>query len=412
KLLDLAKNENNTFVLNFQLSPEGTNLEEIVIEAGEDPSYPIMRQVIKNKKFNDKRRLPQFEYESYVKIEIDIDNTTGRFAKRKIVQKVQQAIDTLGGLTGEDGEPLIPLFLSETISKFYYRNNPERVKEEVIKNKIEGVGLGPNTPLNQILGSSFQEYNFYKNWMKVLEKDFVSPLADGWRLYYEYYLADSMMIDGRFCYKIEVYPKSEQDLSFEGLIWIDKETHALKQIDVKVGKAANVNFVEKIKIQQAYQPTEKGPWIPIKTRVLIDIAEISENSAGLIAKFYVSNKDIELDTPHKLNFFKEPLVIDSESKISDAEYWEKKRHDPLSESELRTYELIDTIKQIPVVRTYSSIINVLSSGYYTLGPIDFGNYLFTYASNDLEGLRFRLGLRTNTSFSRKVEFKGYLAYGT
>ena len=412
KLVDPASKDDNVYILNFQLASENTKLSEIVINAGEDPSYPIMRKVIKNKKKNDKRRLDFYEYESYTKVELDIDNVTEKFGKRKIIQKVQNAIDEVGGLTGEDGESLIPLFLSETISRFYFRGSPERRKEQVIKTKIDGVGIGNNSSLSQILGSSFQEYNFYKNWMKILEKDFVSPLADGWKTYYDYYLADSMNIGEHFCYKIEVYPKRDQDLAFEGVIWIDKETYALKQIDAKVGKVANINFIEKIKIQQELSPSAEGAWLPYKTRVLIDIAQLTEKSAGILAKFYVSNEKIEVGKKYPLKFYNQPLVVNQDANRFDDQYWAKTRHDSLTPAEIKTYELIDTINQVPVVKTYSEILNIVSTGYYTVGPIDIGNYLFTYAFNNVEGQRFRLGGRTNTKFSEKFELKGYAAYGT
>ncbi|NJO00654.1 MAG: hypothetical protein HC880_02245 [Bacteroidia bacterium] len=149
-------------ILNFQLTSESRQLEELVIKAGEDPSYPIMRKVLENKNNNDKRALPAFEYESYVKIELDVDHITEKFGKRRIIQKVQAAIDSSGGLTGEDGKPLIPIFLSETISRVFYQSNPERTKERILKTKIEGVGLDNDSPVSQLIGASFQEYNFYK----------------------------------------------------------------------------------------------------------------------------------------------------------------------------------------------------------------------------------------------------------
>jgi hypothetical protein len=78
---------------------------------------------------------------------------------------------------------------------------------------------------------------------------------------------------------------------------------------------------------------------------------------------------------------------------------------------MRTYAIIDTIKQIPLIKTYTEIIKIVSSGYKTVGKIDFGNLAFTYAFNDIEGHRYRFGMRTNDKFSRWFEFSGYGAYG-
>ncbi len=408
----LAQKDNNVYILNFQLEEDIKEIETVLIKAGEDPSFPIMRKLLDNKDKNDKRRLNEYEYDSYVKVEVDMDNISDKFSKRKVMRQVKGAVDSLGGFNNEEGKPLLPLFLSETISKFYYQKSPERSKETVIKTKVEGVGFGDDSPITQILGNTFQEYNFYQNWMRVLGKDFVSPLADSWKTHYNYFLADTNVRMGdNTCYQIEVVPRRKADLAFEGVIWVDKSTYALKQIDVAVTKEANINFVEKIKIQQELKQTSEGAWLPAKTRVLVDIAELTSNSAGFLAKFYISSKNVVMGKKYPTKFFRQAIEMDPEAKFSDDEYWIKNRHDSLTPAEIKTLKLIDTIQHVPMVKTYTNIIKILSSGYITMGPIDFGNYAFTYAFNDIEGHRYRVGMRTNEKFSRFMELKGYAAYG-
>src|SRR5688572_28774513 len=46
-----------TQTVNFQLEEDAVNLQEIVVFAGENPAYPIMRQVVKRKSDHDKRQL-------------------------------------------------------------------------------------------------------------------------------------------------------------------------------------------------------------------------------------------------------------------------------------------------------------------------------------------------------------------
>lgn len=407
--VDQTKKEQS---INFQLKPENTKLEAVEFVARENPSWAIMRKVIKNKRKNDKRRLSQFEYESYTKVEFDIDNVSKGLAKRKAVKKVLKEIENISKLNGDDGKPLIPVFLSETISKYYYRSNPKKTKEHVLKSKITGVGIEDGSIVSQLIGASFQEYNFYKNWMRIAKKDFVSPLADGWRLHYRYYLMDSVQLGRHYCYKIDIVPKGKHSLAFEGTIWIDKATYALKQADVKVGKKANINFLEKIKIQQTLEPTSSGAWLPAKTRVLVDIAELTNSTAGLIAKFYVSNKDFNIRTTHPARFYRDEIQVAEDYKLHDDSFWVQNRHDSLTVAEKQTYAMIGNIKKLPVVKNWVGLISVLSTGHKSLGPIDIGNYVFAYARNRHEGHRFRLGFRTNGKFSKKIGLNGYLAYGS
>ena len=52
------------------------------------------------------------------------------------------------------------------------------------------------------------------------------------------------------------------------------------------------------------------------------------------------------------------------------------------------------------------------TGYVKVGKFDVGPASTTYAYNPVEGSRFRLGARTNSSFSKKWVLDGYAAYGT
>lgn len=399
-------------VINFQLEEEVASLQEIVFEAGENPAFQILRNVVRNKSINDKRKLSAYEYDTYTKIEVDVDNMTDKFRKRKIVRKITQVLDSVDRIAGEDGKPILPLFISESVSRFYYRDNPALKTENILHSKINGVGIEDGSLVTQLIGSSFQEYNFYQNWLTILQKEFVSPIADGWRLYYEYDLTDSMTVDGDYCYRLDFFPKSAQDLAFSGTMWITKKEFALKQVDATVGKQANINFIEKIRIQQELEAVEGEAWIPIKNRVLIDVGELTNFSAGMLAKFYTSNKNIIVNKPYKNSFYEHPIVMAEDARMNEQEeFWDSLRHEPLSSTEKSVYKMIDTLQNIPVVRTYTDIIKVAIDGYYKIGKVKVGPYLGLVAWNNIEGFRVQGGFETNAKFSQRWVLKGQLGYG-
>lgn len=399
-------------LINVQLEEDITKLQEIVINAGENPAFEILRNVVRNKNRNDKRKLTAYEYDTYTKIEIDADHLTEEFRKRKVIQKITQVLDSVERLAGEDGQPILPIFITESVSKLYYRDNPSLKKELILKSKINGVGMEDGTMITQFIGSSFQEYNFYQNWLNIATKEFVSPIADGWRLYYEYDLTDSLFIGNDFCYRLDFFPKSEQELAFRGTIWISKNEFALKQVDASVSKQANLNFIEKIRIQQELAITDLGPWIPIKNRVLIDIGEISPNSAGMLAKFYTSNKNFVVNKPYDAAFYERPIQMAEDARMYEEEkYWDTLRHEPLSEAEKNVYRMIDTLRDIPVVKTYTDIIKAVVDGYIEYGKLEIGPYLGFVAWNNIEGLRLQFGFKTNMKFSKKWIYGWHAGYG-
>lgn len=399
-------------VLNFQLNEAGLELSEVVIKPGENPAWPILRNVVEHKMYNDKRSLISYEYEAYTKLEVDIDKLSDKFKKKKIIRKIQNVIDSIGKVAGEDGNPILPFFISETISKYYYNKSPQLRKEQIEKTKISGLGVDEGEVVSQMIGSSFQEYNFYENWLNIVGKDFVSPIADGWKIYYDYLLEDSTFTGGDWIYRIDISPKRPQDLAFRGSIWINRSDWALIRVDLSIPKEANLNFIDKIKVQQELARTTSGAYLPVKNRITIDIANINKNWAGMIAKSYTSAKNIIVNRPMHPSFFQKPIEIaDDFGKGNDA-YWNSHRHDTLSLTERNIFRMIDTVKKIPAVKTYVEIVNILVNGNKRIGMIDYGPYLYTYGWNNVEGNRFRLGVITNPEFSRRYVLSGWLAYGT
>ncbi len=400
-------------IINFQVNPEATSLTDFVITAGkvENPAFEVLRKVMDNKNINDKRRLAAYEFDSYNKIEIDVDNISEKLRQKKFMQKITAVLDSIEIIAGEDGKPILPVFISESLSKFYYRSDPRLSKEEVQKTKITGIGMEDGSLISQVIGSSFQQYNFYQNRMNIVEREFASPISDGWRILYDYELSDSVYIGDDFCYLLDFKPKNDQELAFVGKMWITKENYALKQIDATVQRSANLNFIEKIKIQQELEKTEVGAWLPVKSRVLIDVAEITNKSAGFLSKFYTSNKNIRVTEPRDTKFFERAIELAEDARELDEGFWEENRHDKLTATEVNVISMIDSLKNIRIVKTGTELLKTFARGYVEVGQLDLGPWPFLAGYNDVEGWRLRIGGRTNEHFSKKWQFNGYTAYG-
>jgi hypothetical protein len=401
-------------VVDIQLTPAVLQLREVKIFAGENPAYAIMRKVVANRKQNNADHLDAYEYESYNKIQIDMDNLSEKFRNRKSVKKMTGIVDQYDEVRGENGETIIPIFISESLSNVYYRKDPKKKKEIIHKTKVSGVGLTDGSFVSQVVGSSFQQYNFYQNWLTILEKDFVSPISDSWKIYYEFYLADSVSNGAGYDYQIDFEPRQPQDLAFTGSFWVDGNNYALTQMDATVGKSANINFIEKIKIQQSYEQFEsERTWLPKKTRVLIDVDEPTRQTAGMLLKFYSSNSKYIVNNPKGPKFYDAAIELKEDYMKHDSTFWNTIRPESLTKSEILSFQLVDTLKALPVVKTYTEILNIFVNGYKKIDKwnIDIGPYLFLYANNAIEGNRFRLGFRTDPGFSRKWIFSGYGAYG-
>jgi hypothetical protein len=189
----------------------------------------------------------------------------------------------------------------------------------------------------------------------------------------------------------------------------------LTQLDASVGKQANLNYIDRIKIQQSYEISDdEKNWLPQKTRVLIDVDEPTPQAAGMLLKFYSAQSKYKINAPRDSRFYDTAIELKEDYRDHDSTFWAKSRPEDLSPTEKLTFELVDSLKALPVVKTYTEILNIFVNGYKKIDKwnIDIGPYLFLYANNKVEGHRFRLGFRTDPGFSRKWIFSGYGAFGT
>src|ERR1019366_3781521 len=271
----VKKNENQ--IINFQLSPEVLKLRTIEILPGINPALRIIKNAIHNKNKYNRDNLQSVQYISYTKQETDVDNITDRMRDWKIFHPITSMWDSLDHIAGEGHETKLPVVMSEVISEIYSYKEVKKKHENVNAVLVNFVGMKDGSAVSQLTGTDFQNYNFCNNNVAILNKDFLSPIADDALLFYNYYLVDSLFIDSTKCYRVDVQPKNKKDLAYTGTLWITDTTFAIKQLDLEITKEVNFNLVDKVRIQQLLIPTEAGPWVPTQIRVMIDYKYYKEN---------------------------------------------------------------------------------------------------------------------------------------
>lgn len=399
--------------VDFQLQPNTVGIKEVVVLAGENPALRIVRNAQKNREKANKNKLDAYQYDYYTKIQVDVDKISNNMRRWKMLKPVTSLFDSLEVAAGEDGDLHMPFFFSENLSEVYFIKKPVKRKKEIIKaSKLNAVGIQSGMLTSQFTGGSFEEYNFNENKLFIFNKEFLSPISDNAMLFYEYYLVDSMDVGGFWCYMIKIKPKNKKDLLFTGNMWITDSTWAIKQINVEIPKSVNINFLDRVLVHQELLPTPSGAWIPSKGRLVIDFADISKQFVGLIARFYYSAYNVVENQPKDLEFYQRPIVLQDDAITKSKSYWEANRPERLNATDVYVYDMIDSIKSIPVVKKSVDVFYTLATGYYTNGKIDYGDLLGLVSYNNVEGYKFKMGARTNYLFSDKWILRGYLAYGT
>src|SRR5690554_6173363 len=111
------------------------------------------------------------------------------------------------------GKTYLPIFINEQASNVYGDNIANLKKEILAGNKNSG--FENNQHITAFLKDLYVEYDIYDNYLKLFDKDFVSPLSRTGINVYNYVLNDTAYIDDKLCYNIVYYPRRKGELRSE-----------------------------------------------------------------------------------------------------------------------------------------------------------------------------------------------------
>mgnify|MGYP001580725094 FL=1 len=397
-------------VLTIELKREPIGMQGIEISLKYNPAHRLIKLAQKNKDKLSPTNINHYSCETYTKNIISVNNISEKIKRTKFGQQLGNLFDTISYISGDGKKSILPVFVSEVLSDFYYNKSPKLSKEIIKASRVKGVGVDDGSFISQVLGSTFVNYNFYSNSLVVVDKGVPSPIGDIAMGIYKYKLVHVDRSGPLRVFQIKCTPKQPNDLAFNGYVWIEDSTGALLRLSLAINANANLNFIEKLRITQEYQATEKGYFYG-KSRVVIDAQETSTKAMGLVASSSISFQKIDLDAVRPSKFFAERLIMKEDATTHTDAFWEDKRHVQPNDAERRIENSIDTLVNLPSIKTYVDLANFLVDGYVGKGKIGIGPYYNLMSYNQLEGVRLRLGFRTNASFSKNWIIKGMLAYG-
>lgn len=398
--------------LNLIVNMErGKYAAEVVVKRKIDRGLLMWRRIVRRKPFNDRYRFSNFSYELYNKLELDLKNLNKeKLAEVKLLRPFKFI---LNNVDTTEGAPYLPVYLTESISDYYYQKSPLKRREVFKASKTMGVN---NESVSKLLGGMDQNVNFYANFIPVFDKLFVSPISDNGDAYYNYKLTDTQYIGGRRYIHFVFTPRRKGENTFEGDCWVHDTTYAIQKMNLRLGKEANINFVERLSLIQEYQMLNDSTWFLAKDKFVADIAPLGNSKLAFIGRKTTTYRNVVLNDSSVVNELAknkimEETILPDTAKDKPDEYWAQSRHEELSKNEKAIYQMIDTLMKMPVFRRYTNIINFVATGYLNVGNYQIGPWQNWITGNQVEGLRLRFDIGTNRYFNKKAIFHGYLAYG-
>ena len=389
----------------------GKVTSEVIVKRKIDRGYLMWKRIVKHKPENDRYRFNSFTYELYNKLELDLN----RIKKEKLREfgPIRPFGFIFNNVDTSEGQPFLPVYLTETISNYYYQKSPWRTREIIKAVKTIGVN---NESVSKLLGGTEQNVNVYNNFIPVFDKQFVSPISDNGDAYYNFRVLDSQFVGGKRLIHMQFIPKRKGENTFNGDCWVHDTTWAIQKMTLSLSKEANINFIDKLSLIQEYKQINDSTWFLVKDKFVADIAPIGKSGFGVIGRKTTTYKDIVVNQPYIRDTISRNRV-QSEIKFADSamvkadSYWIDSRHDSLTRNEKAIYAMIDTLQKMPLFKRYVTTINFLATGYRNVGNFEIGPWYNWITGNSWEGFRTRFDLGTNPKFNKDLYLHGYIAYG-
>jgi len=225
----------------------------------------------------------------------------------------------------------------------YHWQAPDTYKEIIKSRKVSA-----NVEPGQILVAVGGILNLNQNRIDITEYSIVSPTATDALNYYNYYLLDTIYIDGQPVFHLEIEPKNEIDPLFVGTINIADSTYEVAGVEIGFNNAIKMPYVDKLKFSQTFAEFEDKYWMPI-TQDIAGVVDFPIPGVPVINVDYVSAiHNYEFNAGHPKGTFDEYTIeVSADADDVDSTIWQTRPIIPLTSQEKRGYERLDSIAHAP-----------------------------------------------------------------
>ena len=373
-------------------------LPEFTIIAGDNPAHRIIQLAIQNRTRNNYENLPSFSYTAYDKMIFTIDENL-------LIAEDTLSVDTslvrLKEFLDEQH-----FFIMETVAerKFLY---PGRNHHKVTARRMSGL----KDPIFTLLISQLQSTSFYDDVISISDKNYVNPISRGSTNRYSFTLQDTLIMAGSAdtTFIISYHPKPNTNFDgLQGVLHINSNRWAIQHV---IAEPARQEKGMAVKIQQMYELVENMYWFPVQLNTDIVFKNVMVNDFYPVGKgkSYISNIVVNPQLVRRM-FNEVNVDVDPNADHLSENEWERLRAIGLTEKDLRTYHIIDSLGRAHHFDRYAMSLESLVGGNIPVGKFHIPvKRLARY--NKHEKAYLGVGLTTSQRISRIAKMGAYLGYG-
>lgn len=407
-------------VIVIDLVPTGVELNEVVVHKGKEkyskknnPAVEMIKKLRARRDDNDPRRFQHYGYTQYERMMVgfgDLDNLIN-------TPDEQRWVDEYADTSLLTGKRVLPFSIKETVARDYYSRQPDVHKQVVLGTKSAGIDEHIDQEnVKKILDDFMGEVDIFQNDVTLLSNRFVSPLSRIAVDFYKFYLNDTVMVDGERCAVLSFVPFTPQTFGFLGRLYVSLEdtTMFIKRVSMGVPYDINLNYVERMSIEQDFERALNGSRLKVRDNVEVSLKLLSSLPV-MFARRETSYRDHNFERPEGGVFNnKAEQTVESSAAFMPDEFWQEYRPAGVRTTTTTMKNLMQRLRGSRWFYWAEQVIVMLVNGYVPTAKVskfDLGPLNTVISGNSLEGVRLRLGGMTTVNLSRHWFARGYVAYG-
>ena len=407
-------------VIVIDLVPTGVELNEVVVHKGKEkyskknnPAVEMIKKLRARRDDNDPRRFQYYGYTQYERMMVgfgDLDNLIN-------TPDEQKWVDEYADTSLLTGKRVLPFSIKETVARDNYSRQPEAHKQVILGTKSAGIDEHIDQEnVKKILDDFMGEIDIFQNDVTLLSNRFVSPLSRIAVDFYKFYLNDTVMVDGERCAVLSFVPFTPQTFGFLGRLYVSLEdtTMFIKRVSMGVPYDINLNYVERMSIEQDFDRALNGSRLKVRDNVEVSLKLLSSLPV-MFARRETSYRDHNFERPEGGVFSnKAEQTVESSAAFMPNEFWQEYRPAGVRTTTTTMKNLMQRLRGSRWFYWAEKVVVMLVNGYVPtakVSKLDLGPLNTVISGNSLEGVRLRLGGMTTVNLSRHWFARGYVAYG-
>ena len=297
------------------------------------------------------------------------------------------------------------LFSKETLT-FQRRLKPNFIQLENLSAKLEG----KEDSFYTILALHLSNISLLEPAIRILDKGYLSPLANAAFGNYDYHKSDSITNSGDILYIINFQPKDDKRFDgFIGTMVVDKKALAIQKISAR---STQYDVKEpQLVIHQNFEQLN-GFWLPSERKIKVYLNRESgpNQDNHLIAESITNIYQQEINPPLSPDDFSATIQPPKNDHPTSVLTTGNYGYRPINQNDSLLQLKADSAMIADIQNQQLKMIRLMAEGKISLGYFNLDyNKIFGY--NLFEGIKLGLGGETSRRLSTHFTVGGYISYG-